>query len=290
MDVWLLNLSVIVPAHNEEKHLTELIERFEKCFLKNIEIIFVNNGSTDNSLDLLETFPGFSRHSIKIINLKLGEKTAAIKKGIENSTGNVIVMIDGDLQYNPEDINILLTKKVSEDADFVNGWRDFDNYPLSRKMFSRIYNWLYRTMFNTKVHDANCGLKLFTREVADQLMYRKGFHRYFVAMASDAGYKIVEAKVPLNMSNEKSSYGTKRVFDGFVDLISIKLSMTILKKPMEFFGVSSAILVLLGILYSFLNKTFLPSILIGSGFISFMFGLIAEMIINLDRRWRLENV
>ncbi len=282
-------LSVIIPAHNEKENLVELIERFEECLPHNSEIIFVNNGSTDNSEEILASFPGFSRHSVKIINLKLGEKTTAIKKGIEESTGNLIAMIDGDLQYNPEDINKLLTRMISEQADFVNGWRDFDNYPWSRRMFSYIYNWLYRKMFGTKVHDANCGLKLFTREVASQLRYRKGFHRYFVAMASDAGYSIIETKVPLNASDSKSSYGTKRVLDGFVDLISIKLSMTILKKPMEFFGISSAFLILCGVIYSLFNKTFFPSILIVSGFISFMFGLIAEMIINLDQRWRLNN-
>lgn len=282
-------LSVIVPVHNESKFLVELIERFDKCLPPGSEVIFVNNGSTDNSLDLLATFHGFSKHVVKIIDLKLGEKTSAIKKGIEISEGNLIAMIDGDLQYNPEDINKLLTKMISEQVDFVNGWRDFDNYPFSRRMFSHIYNWLYRKMFGTNVHDANCGLKLFTREVANELMYRKGFHRYFVAMASDAGYSIIETKVPLNVSDGESSYGAKRVLDGFVDLISIKLSMTILKKPMGFFGISSAFLVLCGILYSLFNKTFFPSILIVSGFISFMFGLIAEMIINLDRRWRLDH-
>ena len=284
-----MKLSVIIPAYNEEEHLEELINRLDKVLPYRSEIVVINNGSTDNSLDLLKRLKQYGGLSKTLIamDLRLSGKTLAIKKGIENSTGNLIAMIDADLQYNPEDVVTLLGKLEVEQTDFVNGWRDFSSYPPSRRFFSYIYNWLYRRMFNVNVHDANCGLKLFKREVAGELVYRKGFHRYFVAMASEAGYTVVETKVSLNKSEGKSSYGIRRILDGFFDLGSIKLSITVLKKPMVFFGVSSIILILSGILYSFFEKTFFPTILIVSGFISFMFGLIAEMIINLERGWRL---
>ena len=276
-------LSVIVPAKNESKHLNELISRLDACLPEDSEIVVVNNGSVDNSE---ETLSKLSVKKLVVLNLKTSGKTTAIKKGIEVSKGNIIATIDADLQYDPESVLTLYFRMGN--SDFVNGWRDFSEYPFTKRQVSKVYNWIYRQFFRASIHDANCGLKIFTREVASDLIYREGYHRYFVAVASELGYKITEVSVPLHKS-EKSSYGTGRIFKGIFDMISVKLSMTILKQPIIFFGTTSIVLIISGILYSLLERTWLPSIVIVSGFVAFMFGLLAEMIMNRNDEWRIEK-
>jgi len=284
-----LRISVIVPARNEQENLEQVTALLAKTLPRESEIVVVNNGSTDGSSELLqklkETYP------IIVVEIRpVVGRTYAIKKGIEASTGDLIAMIDADLQYHPKDLLKLCSKLTEERLDFVTGWRDYSKYPFGNRVISKIYNWIFRRFFHIRIHDANCGLKLFTREVANDLIYRRGYSRYFVGIASDMGYKVGEVKVDLHERRAgKSNYSKTRIFGSFFDLLSVKLSLTIFRQPMHFFGSLSFVLITGGVVYNLFNKTFYPTIMIVSGFVSLLFGLIAEMIMDLQPRWRLEK-
>jgi len=284
-----LRISVIVPARNEQENLEQLTALLIETLPPKSEIVIVNNGSTDGSSELLQRLK--EEYPIVVVEIRpVVGRTYAIKKGIEASTGDLIAMIDADLQYHPKDLLKLHSKLIEEGLDFVTGWRDYSKYPFGNRVISKIYNWIFRRFFHAGVHDANCGLKLFKREVANDLIYRRGYSRYFVGIASDMGYKVGEVKVDLyERSAGKSNYSKTRIFGSFFDLISVKLSLTIFRQPMHFFGALSFVLITGGVLYNLFNKTFYPTIMIVSGFVSVLFGLIAEMIMNLEPRWRLER-
>jgi len=284
-----LRLSVIVPARNERENLEQVIALLVETLPHESEIVVVDNGSTDGSSEHLQRLK--EEYPIVVVEIKpVVGRTFAIKEGIEASTGDLIALIDADLQYHPKDLLKLHTKLTEEELDFVTGWRDYSKYPFGNRAISKIYNWIFRRFFHARIHDANCGLKLFKREVANDLIYRRGYSRYFVGIASDMGYNVGEAKVDLyERKAGKSNYSKTRIFGSFFDLLSVKLSLTILRQPMHFFGGLSFVLIVGGALYNLLNKTLYPTIMIVSGFVSFLFGLVAEMIMDLQPRWRLER-
>jgi len=284
-----LKISVIVPAKNEQENLEQVTALLVETLPPESEIVIVNNGSTDGSSELLRRLR--EEYPIIVVEIRpVVGRTYAIKKGIEASSGDLVAMIDADLQYHPKDLLKLYSKLSEERLDLVTGWRDYSKYPFGNRVISKIYNWIFRRFFHVRIHDANCGLKLFKREVANDLIYRRGYSRYFVGIASDRGYKVGEVKVDLyERKAGKSNYSKMRIFGSFFDLISVKLSLTIFRQPMHFFGSLSFVLIIGGVLYNLFNKTFYPTIMIASGFVSLLFGLIAEMIMDLEPRWRLER-
>ena len=284
-----MKISVIVPAKNEQENLEQVTALLVETLPPESEIVIVNNGSTDGSSELLRRLR--EEYPIIVVEIRpVVGRTYAIKKGIEASSGDLVAMIDADLQYHPKDLLKLYSKLSEERLDLVTGWRDYSKYPFGNRVISKIYNWIFRRFFHVRIHDANCGLKLFKREVANDLIYRRGYSRYFVGIASDRGYKVGEVKVDLyERKAGKSNYSKMRIFGSFFDLISVKLSLTIFRQPMHFFGSLSFVLIIGGVLYNLFNKTFYPTIMIASGFVSLLFGLIAEMIMDLEPRWRLER-
>lgn len=293
-------LSVVIPAYNEEQTLPILVEQLIKTFKENGivgEIVIVNDGSTD------ETGKIANELSKKYGNIRVFHhkrrmaKTAALHTGFENASGDILAMIDADLQYAPEDLPKLLAK-INQGYDVVNGWRKNRNDPLLKKFPSSIYNFVSRVSFGLKLHDFNSGLKAFNREALEDLNLRRGQHRFFLNIAHHKGYRVGEVEIQhFPRKHGKTKYGFSRMFWGFFDLLALRLQLAFTERPMALFGLSGIILSTLGFITGayvvalriLFNEPFdrhfalllLTVLLIIAGIQTFLFGFIAEMVASL---------
>jgi glycosyltransferase involved in cell wall biosynthesis len=240
-------VSVLVPAYNEEENIIPLVERFAEVFGRkgmDAEIVLIDDGSTDRTHERAKEcqarFP-FLRIVRHRRNLGL---TEALKTGFREASGEVLVFYPADLQYDPKDLP-LLTEKISEGYDLVAGWKEGD-YGL-RGLTSYFYNALSRLLFHIDVHDLN-SVKAFRRTVADSITLRKDWHRYFVVLAAEHGFRISEVKIPLYpRKHGKSKFGILRIPVGILDMIHVKFQMVFMRKPMLFFGTIGVLLFLIGL-------------------------------------------
>lgn len=233
-------LSVVIPIFNEEKNVPilhrEIVEAIDGRF-KDFEIIFINDGSSDNSLlKLKELYQKDPR--AKTINFRrnFGQSTA-ISAGFDYCCGDIVVTLDGDLQNDPADIPMIVDKLL-EGYDMVNGWRKNrkDKF-FSKKLPSYFGNKLVSWITKVKLHDYGCSLRAFTRDVAKNLTLYGEMHRYVPAIASRMGIRSVE--VPVNHRERqfgKSNYGLSRTFRVVLDLISLKYLLTFSSRPLQIFG------------------------------------------------------
>ncbi len=294
------SLSIVVPAFNEEQTLPILIERIVKTLKENSlkgEIIIVNDGSTDQTGRIADELCKKFEHVRVFHHKRRMEKTAALHTGFEEASGDVLAMIDADLQYAPEDLPKLLTK-INEGYDVVNGWRKHRNDSLLKKAPSSIYNFISRVSFEMNLHDFNSGFKAFKRGVIEDLNLRIGQHRFLLNLAYYRGYKVGEVEIQhFPRRRGETKFGSSRMFWGFFDLISLRLQLAFTERPMALFGLSGMILSTLGVLAGvyvvalriFLGDPFdrhfalllLSSLLIIAGIQAFLFGFIADMIANL---------
>ena len=246
-------VSVLIPCLNEENSLRSLAERLKNTFegLSNThwEAIFINDGSTDETGAIIDQLSQeFSWVKAYHHSMTKG-KSAAIMNGFYHSEGDVIILLDADLQFFPEDIPIILSEMSQKSIDIVNGWRKERKDPFSRRAASRLFNSFASTLFGLKVHDYNCGIKGLRREVLESFRLRKGYHRYILALAKHQGYRIGEVVVQhAPRPYGKSRYRTSRLFTGFVDLMALKLQFMFLERPMSLFGVLGALIFLFGLI------------------------------------------
>ena len=293
-------VSVLIPCLNEEKTVRSLVERLKDTLeeLPDIqrEAIFVDDGSTDETGAIIDQlsheFPWVKAYHHSTTK----GKSAAIMNGFYHSKGDVIILLDADLQFFPEDIPIILSEMSQKGFDIVNGWRKERKDPFSRRAASRLFNSFASTLFRLKVHDYNCGIKGLKREVFTSFRLRKGYHRYILALAKHRGYRIGEVVVQhAPRPFGKSRYRTSRLFTGFVDLMALKLQFMFLERPMSLFGVLGAIIFLLGLISGgylvwlwFLEGgigdrplLFLTVLLLIAGIQFFSFGFLADAIVSL---------
>lgn len=289
-------ISIIIPLYNEQDSIKILTERINKVFQKiskEKEIIFVDDGSTDLSWKHLSSIKNEYK-DVKIIRLRRNfGKTYALQAGFKNARGDVIITMDADLQDNPEEIPKFL-KKINDGFDVVSGWRHVRKDPVNKKLPSKIYNFLIRCLFKTKLHDINCGFKAYKADAIKSIKLYGELHRVIPILASFYGFSVTEVKVTHNYRRfGKSKYNWQRYFKGFLDLISTFVKMKYFEKPMYLFGAFGFIslfagsigLIYLSILW-FLGlgpignrPLLLFSILfVISGIQLFSFGLLAELI------------
>jgi glycosyltransferase involved in cell wall biosynthesis len=233
-------LSIVIPIHNEEPsilplydRLTAVMERMQKPF----EIIFIDDASTDRSFDLLANLVETDVR-LKVIRLRRNfGQTAALSAGFDEAQGNVIVSLDGDLQHDPEDIPALL-KKIEEGYDIASGWRrDRVDNAITRKLPSRIANWLMARISGVNLRDFGTTFKAYRAEVLKDINLYGELHRFIPALASFYGARIAE--VPIRNTprlNGDSHYGLGRTFNVLFDLITIKFLLKYFTRPMHFFG------------------------------------------------------
>lgn len=244
-------ISVLVPLLNEEKNIPELYERLKKVLLSfnNYEIVFIDDGSIDATFRILHELSEKDT-TIKIISFRRNfGQTAALSAGFDEACGDVIITIDGDLQNEPEDIPRLL-EKMNEGYDIVCGWRAERNDPfISKKVPSRISNWLAFKLTGINIHDNGCTLKAFKSDVIKNIRLYGELHRYIPAVASWMGISITE--IPVKHHSRiygKSKYTVSRLFRGLLDLMTVKFLISYSTRPMQLFGIPGALSFFFGLL------------------------------------------
>jgi glycosyltransferase involved in cell wall biosynthesis len=240
-----VDISVVIPIYNEEENLKELYAKLTNilpAITANYEIIFVDDGSTDNSFTILKKINAEDK-KVKTIKFRRNfGQSAAISAGFDHSKGNVIITLDGDLQNDPEDIPLLF-KKIEEGYDIVSGWRADRKDPLfTKKLPSKFSNWLASKLTGVKLHDFGCTLKAFRREVVENINLYGEMHRYIPALASWMGISIAEVKVRHHpRQHGKSKYGITRLMRGMLDLITVKFLLSYSTRPLQLFGIPGII-------------------------------------------------
>lgn len=233
-------ISVVIPIHNEEPailplydRLTAVMERIQKKY----EILFVDDASTDRSFDLLSNLVETDAR-LKVIRLRRNfGQTAALAAGFDEAQGDIIISLDGDLQHDPEDIPALL-QKLNERYDIASGWRKHrvDN-AVTRKVPSRIANWLMSKASGIDLHDFGTTFKAYRAEVLKDVNLYGELHRFIPALASFYGARIAEVPIRnVPRTSGASHYGIGRTFRVLFDILTIRFLLTYFTRPMHFFG------------------------------------------------------
>lgn len=295
------SLSILIPVFNEEESLLSLFSELKNHFKNNVavEIIFINDGSSDNSQILIEK--EISHHSSwKLINLYRNYgKSIALQSGIDISNGELIATLDADLQDDPREIMNLVSKL--NDADVIVGWKKNRLDPLEKRLASKVFNFFIRIFSGLKIMDSNSGLKVLKREVAKSLNLYGGRHRYIPLLAHQKNFLVSET--PVHHRERKfgqSKYGNERYKDGFFDFLTILFLGKYMDRPLHFFGMIGFISIFVGVaaeIYVLYLKYVLldsfqqhiamiifGSLLIITGVQLFTFGLIGEIIVNKNHK------
>lgn len=282
-----MKISVIVPAYNEAVNIPFLVEEFDKFIKKqrNYEVILVDDGSEDGMSEIAKEH---KRPYLKVIRHKrnLG-KTEAIISGAKAAKGDILVIFDADLQFDPHDIPELVNL-IKNGADVATGWKQ-GHY--EKKFVSNVYNFWARRLFHLRIHDMN-SIKALRKGVLDVIPLRKDWHRYIVPLAKEAGFKIAEVRVILR----PRKYGIpkyqrkSRILIGFFDLLAVKFQLTFNKKPLLYFGSIGLFSIALGVLvgvvsiilrffdHGYRPLLYLVILLVVSGILFFSLALIGESI------------
>ncbi|MGK5093487.1 glycosyltransferase family 2 protein [Deltaproteobacteria bacterium TL4] len=246
------DLSFVIPVYNEQSSLTRLVESIQsilKTQKKSAEIIFIDDGSTDRSPQLLKELQDQS--SIKIIIIILRKnfgKSAALFAGIQKARGQIIVTLDADLQNDPQDLPSFL-KAMDEGFDMVCGWRVNRQDPLEKRLPSKFFNSVTSKMSGLNIHDFNCGYKAYRREVLEEIVLYGDMHRYTPFLAHKRGFKVTEIPVTHHPRlHDSSKYRFERYARGALDLLTVLFLTTYLVRPMHLFGSIGVLTIFSGIL------------------------------------------
>tara|TARA_Y100000589_G_scaffold6894_1_gene5905 strand:+ start:268 stop:1227 length:960 start_codon:yes stop_codon:yes gene_type:complete len=290
-------ISIVVPIYNESENITLLINEIFDVMGKHkldFELIIVNDGSVDNTINVLETIS--LEKELIVINLRKNYgQTAALAAGFDNSNGEIIVTLDGDLQNDPNDIPNLLTK-INEGYDLICGWRfERKDKLINRRIPSKIANRLIGKVTGIFLHDYGCSLKAFKREIIKDIKLYGELHRFLPVLANIEGAKIREIKV--NHRKRKygySKYGIDRTFRVLMDLLTVWFMNKFLTRPMYVFGfigiisiISSFIISSYLVVLKFLGENIgnrpllMFALILGiAGVQLFSFGLLGELLMR----------
>ncbi|HSL46780.1 MAG TPA: glycosyltransferase family 2 protein [Anaerolineales bacterium] len=292
------NLSLIIPVYNEAENLPILYDCIQQTLkpLQSIwEVIFIDDGSRDHSFEVLKSLVEKDPEHVRVVSFRRNfGQTAAITAGIDNAQGEIIVLLDADLQNDPADIPMLLAK-LDEGYDLVSGWRkDRKDNRLTRTIPSNIANGLISWVTGVHLHDYGCTLKAYRREVLEGFRLYGEMHRFIPVFASSVGARITEMPVRHHERKfGKANYGLDRTLKIILDLFTVKFLLNYSHKPMRLFGGAGMLLITGGgvlLAYLWLRRTFEGVPVLGSplfqlgvmflilGFQSILMGLIAEIL------------
>lgn len=243
-----MDISIVIPLFNEAESLPELaawIERALKGF--SYELIFVDDGSTDGSWEVIQGMAGPNVHGIRF-RRNYG-KSAALYEGFAAAEGDIVVTMDADLQDSPDEIPEMVRMIREEGYDLVSGWKQHrkDN-PVTKNLPSKLYNATARRVTGIKLHDMNCGLKAYRKEVVKNIEVYGEMHRYIPYLAKNAGFTKIGEKPVQHQKRKfgKSKFGASRFVNGLLDLMSLWFLSRFGGKPMHFFGTSGILMFLVG--------------------------------------------
>ena len=250
-----IDISVVVPLFNEDESLPELhtwIKRVMDEHQFTYEILFVNDGSTDNSWETIEQLQ-VSYPEVRGIKFQRNYgKSAALHVGFQATRGEVIITMDADLQDSPDEIPELYQMIMDDGYDLVSGWKKKRYDPLSKTIPTKIYNSVNRMMSGIKLNDMNCGLKAYRKEVVKSIEVFGEMHRYIPVIAKAAGFGNIGEKVVQHQERKygKTKFGMNRFVNGFLDMFTITFITRFGKKPMHFFGAMGTMIFILGFLFA----------------------------------------
>ncbi|MBO5086853.1 MAG: glycosyltransferase family 2 protein [Paludibacteraceae bacterium] len=247
-----MDISVIVPLYNEAESLPELYAWIQRVMNENkftYEVIFVNDGSTDNSWKVIQDLKAKSENVRAIRFRRNYGKSPALFCGFERAEGEVVITMDADLQDSPDEIPELYRMIMEDGYDLVSGWKQkrYDN-TFTKNIPSKIYNATARKVTGLKLHDMNCGLKAYRKEVIKNIEVYGEMHRYIPYLAKNAGYTNIGEKVVIHRKRQYgvSKFGLERFVNGYLDLFSLYFLDKFGKQPMHFFGLWGSVMFLIG--------------------------------------------
>lgn len=247
-----MDLSIIIPLFNEAESLPPLYDWIKRVMDENkfsYEIIFINDGSTDDSWNVINTLKQ-KDDCVKAIRFRRNYgKSPALYCGFEKAKGDVVITMDADLQDSPDEIPELFRMIKEDGYDLVSGWKKkrYDN-ALTKNIPSKIYNATARRVTGIKLHDMNCGLKAYRLDVVKHIEVYGEMHRYIPYLAKNAGFSKIGEKVVVHRKREfgKSKFGLERFVNGYLDLFSLYFLNKFGKQPMHFFGLWGSVMFLIG--------------------------------------------
>lgn len=247
-----MDLSIIIPFLNEEESIPELVEWIERVVSKNnysYEILLIDDGSTDSSWEKVIACKSKNDHIKGIKFQRNYGKSAALNEGFKAAQGDYIITMDADLQDSPEEIPELLNMIKSGGFDIVSGWKKkrYDN-ALTKNLPSKLYNYVTGKMSGVKLHDMNCGLKIYRKKVVKCIEVYGEMHRYIPVLAKWQGFRKITEKPVAHQARKYgvSKFGLERFVNGFLDLASLLFVGKYGKKPMHIFGLWGTIVFLIG--------------------------------------------
>ena len=248
-----MDISIVIPLLNEAESLPELRAWIERVMVENrysYEIIFVDDGSTDNSWKIISDFAADSEEVKGIRFQRNYGKSAALQKAFEIIQGDVIVTMDADLQDSPEEIPDLYNMIMVDGFDMVSGWKKKRYDPITKTIPTKLYNAVLRAMSGIVLHDFNCGLKAYRKKVVKSIEVYGEMHRYLPVLAKWSGFGNIGEKVVSHQARKygSSKFGMSRFINGPLDLLSIMLVGKFAKRPMHFFGAIGTVMFVLGFL------------------------------------------
>ncbi len=251
-----MNISVVIPLLNEQEALTELHDWIAKVMQSNhfsYEIIFIDDGSTDDSWQIISKLSSENINVKGIRFLRNFGKSQALHAGFEKAEGNVVVTMDADLQDNPDEIPELYNMIAKDGYDLVSGWKKkrYDSV-ISKNLPSKLFNWAARRTSGVKLHDFNCGLKAYKKDVVKNIDVNGEMHRYIPVLSKNAGFNNIGEKVVQHQARKygETKFGMNRFIHGFLDLITIWFLSHFGKRPMHLFGALGFIMFAIGFAFA----------------------------------------
>ena len=312
-----MQISIVIPLLNEEESLAELYQWLNKVLTLNrfsYEIIFVDDGSTDGSWRVIMQLAEKDAQVRGIRFLRNYGKSQALHAGFKAAEGEVVITMDADLQDSPDEIPALYEMITKDNYDLVSGWKKkrYDSV-LAKNLPSKLFNWAARKTSGLTLHDFNCGLKAYKKEVIKNVEVSGEMHRYIPVLAKNAGFNRITEKVVQHQARKYgvTKFGMSRFINGFLDLITISFLSHFGKRPMHFFGALGVLMFFIGFLFSAylgIDKLFinpngrliadrpqfylaLTTMLIGTQF--FIAGFLGEIILktkNNEERYKISEL
>jgi glycosyltransferase involved in cell wall biosynthesis len=309
-----MELSIVIPLLNENESIEELHQWISLSLDKHkykYEIIFVDDGSTDNSWSVITRLAKKNTNTRGILFSKNYGKSQALHAGFKSSNGEFIITMDADLQDSPEEIHEMLNKLKEKNLDLISGWKKkrYDSV-LLKNIPSKIFNWAARRVSGIQLHDFNCGLKVYRKEVIKTIEVYGEMHRYIPVIAANEGFTKIEEQVVKHQARKYgvTKFGSDRFINGLLDLITLLFLNKFGKRPMHFFGFWGTIMLIVGFgftIYLGINKLYfnqqarlitqrpefyvaLTTMILGAQF--FIAGFIGEILVRNSKGFKRYNI
>ena len=251
-----MDISVVIPLLDEQDSLVELHDWIAQVMQSNelnYELIFIDDGSRDNSWSIIKKL---STKNPSVLGIRFAQnfgKSQALHAGFEKAKGEVIITMDADLQDSPDEIPELFQLIKKKKLDIVSGWKKkrYDAF-ITKNLPSKLFNWAARRISGLKLHDFNCGLKAYKKEVIKNIEVYGEMHRYIPVLAVNSGFKNITEKVVIHQARKhgKTKFGMERFINGFLDLITIWFTSRFGKRPMHFFGFLGVLMLIIGFTFA----------------------------------------